>query len=217
MKTQSCIGTSLLALILTLAPAGLLAQNLRPLQLPPPQTDIGRPLMQALKDRSSTRAFGPQKLSPQTLSNLLWAAFGVNRTASGKRTAPSAMNWQETTIYLALPDGVYTYNAAQNALDPVSSDDVRAQTGTQGYVKEAAVDLVYVAALARTGRASAERDLFVGADAGVIAQNVYLFCASEGLATVVRGSIDRPALAKVLHLRAEQRITLAQSVGYARK
>jgi SagB-type dehydrogenase family enzyme len=194
-----------------------LAQEIKPVPLPAPQTDKGRPLMQALKDRKSTRTFSSEKLPVQVLSNLLWAAFGVNRPDSGKRTAPSAVDWQETDIYVVTADGLYVYDAKKNQLNPVVRDDVRAQTGTQPFVKDAPVNLVYVADLAKTRKSSVERDMFVAADAGFIAQNVYLFCASEGLATVVRGSIDRLALAKAMHLRPNQRIILAQTVGYPTK
>lgn len=204
-------------LILILCAATGFAQELKPIPLLKPQTDIGRPLMQVLRDRSTSRAFSSEKLPAQVMSNLLWAAFGINRPDSGKRTAPSAMNWQETDIYVATADGLYVYNAKAHQLNPVLRDDVRAQTGTQSYVKDAALDLVYVADLAKTGSNSADRDMYVAADVGFIAQNVYLFCASEGLAVVVRGSIDRPALARVMRLRPDQRIILAQTVGYPKK
>jgi len=195
----------------------LAAQGLQPIKLPPPQTDDGRPLMQVLKDRKSTRDFGPGTLPPQTLSNLLWAAFGINRP-DGHRTAPSAQNWQEVSIYVAAPEGVYVYDAKDNVLNPVLTGDFRAATGTQSFVKDAAVDLVYVSDLSKTGRAEfSDVMLSTAADVGFIAQNVYLYCASEGLATVVRGSIDKPALAKTLHLRPNQKIILAQSVGYPKK
>jgi SagB-type dehydrogenase family enzyme len=194
-----------------------LAQELAPIPLPPPQTSGGKPLMQVLKDRHSTREFSIQKLSPQVLSNLLWAAFGVNRP-DGKRTAPSAMNWQEIDIYVATQDGFYLYDAKANALNPVLAQDVRGATGMQPFVKEAAVDLVYVADLAKTGRTGGEdQTLYTAADTGFIAQNVYLFCASEGLAVVVRGSVDRMALAKLIKLRPNQKIILAQTVGYPKK
>ncbi|MGD0694398.1 MAG: SagB/ThcOx family dehydrogenase [Terriglobia bacterium] len=204
-------------LILLLCAATSFAQELKPLPLPKPQTDVGRPLMQVLKDRSSARAFSPDKLPVQVLSNLLWAAFGINRPDSGKRTAPSAMNWQETDIYVAIADGLYVYDAKAHQLNPVLRDDVRAQTGVQPFVKDAPLDLVYVADLAKTGSGSADRDMYVAADVGFIAQNVYLFCASEGLAVVVRGSVDRPALAKAMRLRPDQKIILAQTVGYPKK
>ena len=173
--------------------------------------------MQVLKDRKSTRDFGPGTLSPQTLSNLLWAAFGINRP-DGHRTAPSAQNWQEVSIYVAAPEGVYVYDAKDNVLNPVLTGDFRAATGTQSFVKDAAVNLVYVSDLSKTGRAaSSEVMLSTAADVGFIAQNVYLYCASEGLGTVVRGSMDKPALAKTLNLQSTQKIILAQSVGYPRK
>ncbi len=194
------------------------AQELNPVPLPPPQTSGGRPLMQALKDRQTSREFSSQKLPAQVLSNLLWAAFGVNRPDSGKRTAPSCMNWQEIDIYVAAQDGLYIYDAKAGALKPVLAQDVRGATGQQSFVKDAPVNLVYVADLAKTGGAGGEDQiLFTGADTGFIAQNVYLFCASEGLAAVVRGSVDRRALAKLMKLRPDQKIILAQTVGYPKK
>jgi nitroreductase len=215
MKTACWLRNHLMWVVL-LSVTGL-AQQLKPLQLPRPQTDIGRPLMQVLKDRSSTHSFSPEKLPTQVVSNLLWAAFGMNRPDSGKRTAPSAKNWQEIDVYVATTDGLYIYEAKTHQLNPVLRDDVRAQTGTQAFVGDAPLNLVYVADLAKTGSSSTERDMYVAADTGFIAQNVYLFCASEALATVVRGSIDRPALSRIMRLRPEQRIILAQTVGYPKK
>jgi SagB-type dehydrogenase family enzyme len=171
--------------------------------------------MQVLKDRKTTRDFAPDKLPPQILSNLLWAAFGVNRP-DGRRTAPSAMNKQEIDIYVATSDGLFIYNAQANRLDPVMAQDVRSVTGMQAFAATAPVDLVYVADLSRAG-SEPDADLYTAADTGFIAQNVYLFCASEGLATVVRGSVDRATLAKVIKLRPEQKIILAQTVGYPKK
>jgi SagB-type dehydrogenase family enzyme len=198
-------------------PAIAPAQALKPVQLPPPQTAGGRALMEVLKDRKSTREFGSGTLPPQTLSNLLWAAFGINRPDE-RRTAPSAMNWQEVSIYVATPEGVYVYDAKANVLEPVLPGDFRAATGTQSFVKDAAVNLVYVSDFSKTGgAASSESEMYTAADAGFIAQNVYLYCASEGLATVVRASIDKPALAKTMRLQPQQRIILAQSVGYPKK
>ena len=172
--------------------------------------------MRVLKDRKSTRDFRPGKLSPQTLSNMLWAGFGINRP-DGRRTAPSASNKQEIDIYVATADGLYIYDARGNRLSPVLRDDVREKTGIQPFVMDAPVNLVYVADRARTGSDSAERDMDVAADTGFIAQNVYLFCASEGLATVVRGSIDRRSLARAMRLRPDQQIILAQTVEYPQK
>jgi SagB-type dehydrogenase family enzyme len=208
----------LLLLVLGLSPILAAAQELRPLELPKPQTDGGRPLMQVLRDRHSTREFKPDKLPLQVLSNLLWAAFGINRPETGKRTAPSAMNWQEVDIYVALPEGLYVYDAKAHRLVPILAEDVRAATGGQDFVKGAPLNLVYVADLARTKDAGAEeKNFYTTIDVGFISQNVYLFCASEGLATVVRGTVDRPALAKLMKLRPEQKIIVAQTVGYPKK
>lgn len=193
----------------------LFAQDLKPVVLPRPQTDGGRPLMQALKDRKTTRDFAPDKLPPQLLSNLLWAAFGVNRP-DGRRTAPSAMNWQEISIYVATSDGLFLYDPKDNRLQPVLAQDIRSATGTQSFVATAPLNLVYVADLSKAG-SGPDTEMFVAADAGFISQNVYLFCASEHLATVVRGSIDHVALAKTMKLRPEQKIILAQTIGYPKK
>jgi SagB-type dehydrogenase family enzyme len=198
-----------------ISPAWLAAQEPKPIELPQPQTEGGKPLMQALKARHTTREFKPNPLAAQVLSNLLWAAFGINRPDSGKRTAPSARNWQEIDIYVAMAEGTYVYDAKTHRLNPVLSGDTRAATGAQDFVKDAPVNLVYVADLAKTGDASAEgQNLYTAVDTGFISQNVYLFCASEGLATVVRGTVDRPALAKLLKLRTDQKIIVAQTVGY---
>ncbi len=216
MKRIVSFGMTIVAVVVLFSTAAI-AQDLQPINLPRPDTTGGKPLMQALKLRKSTREFGTEKLSRQTLSNLLWAAFGINRP-DGHRTAPSAMNWQEVDIYVAMEEGTYVYDVSSNSLKPVLHQDVRSTTGTQSFVKDAFMNLVYVADLSKTKRASQEdRDLYIGADCGFIAQNVYLSCASEGLAAVVRGSIDRAALSKAMKLRADQKIVLAQSVGYPKK
>ncbi len=200
-------------LVFLLAPA-LTAQDLQSIILPKPDTTGGKPLMAALKSRKSSRSFSQKKIPGQILSNLLWAAFGINRP-DGHRTAPSAMNWQEFEIYVVMEEGAYLYNPEGYALKPVLKGDVRGHTGTQDFVKSAPVNFVYVADLLKTQRASgSDRDLYVGADCGFIAQNVYLCCASEGLATVVRGSVNRDDLAKSLKLKPQQKIILAQTIGY---
>jgi SagB-type dehydrogenase family enzyme len=208
-----------LLVVLFSVDAGLImGQELKPHLLPRPQLDGGRPLMQVLKDRRSSREFSPEKVPDQVLSNLLWAAFGINRPDSGRRTAPSARNWQETDIYVAMAEGLYLYDAKVHQLNLLQKEDIRAMTGRQPYVKEAPINLIYVADYSKTGRASdEERQLFCAAATGFISENVYLFCASEGLATVVRGLVDRPALAKVMKLRPDEKIILTQSVGYPRK
>jgi SagB-type dehydrogenase family enzyme len=194
------------------------AQELASIRLPEPQMEGGRPLMQVLKDRKSSRAFSAEKLPSQVLSNMLWAAFGVNRPDSGKRTAPSARNWQEIDIYVATADGLYFYDARGHMLRKILAGDIRAMTGRQTFVGEVPVNLIYVADFSRMhGAADDDKVLYSAAATGFISQNVYLYCASEGLATVVRGLIDRPALAKVMKLRANQKVILSQSVGYPKK
>jgi len=192
--------------------------EIKPIQLLPPQTEGGRPLMQVLKDRKSSREFSAEKLPPQVLSNMLWAAFGISRPDSGKRTAPSAMNWQEIDVYVAMTEGLYLYDAKTHTLQPILAGDVRAAAGIQPFVKDVPVNLIYVADFTKMGKATTEDKVFYSAaDTGFIAENVYLLCASEGLATVVRNLIDKPALTKIMKLRPEQRVILAQSVGYPKK
>ena len=218
MKKISPLATGLVLTFLFICSTLTFAEEIKPIQLLKPQIDGGRPLMQVLKDRRSSREFSSEKLPIQVLSNLLWAAFGVNRPDLGKRTAPSAVNWQEIDIYVATADGLYLYDAKAHMLNPVLSEDIRALTGRQPFVKEAPLNLVYVADFSRMGKATNEdKEFYSAADTGFISQNVYLYCASEGLATVVRALIDRPALAKVMKLRPDQKITLAQSVGYPKK
>jgi nitroreductase len=205
------------AVVLAAASAAY-AQTLAPISLPAPTMDGGKPLMSALKARSSAREFAGDPLPHQTVANLLWAAWGINRP-DGRRTAPSASNRQEIDIYVALPGGAYVWDAKTNALNPVAPGDHRAATGTQPFPATAALNLVYVADMSKLSRPATDPQqmLNVGADAGFIAENVYLFCASEGLATVVRASVARDALAKILQLRETQIIVLAQTVGFPRK
>lgn len=187
-------------------------------KLPPPQTDGGKPLMQCLKLRQSSREFSPEKIPLQTLSNLLWAGYGINRPESGKRTAPSAVNWQNIDIYVATEEGLFLYDAKEHALIKILKEDIRALTGVQDFVKSAPLNLVYVADFSKIPRGTDEdKRFYSAAHTGFISQNVYLFCASEGLATVVRASINREELSKKMNLRPDQHIILAQTVGYPKK
>jgi len=177
--------------------------------------------MEALKARQSSREFDAEKELPmQVLSDLLWAANGVNRP-DGKRTTPSAMNWQNIDIYAVTARNLYLYDPQQQALKVLLTEDARAATGTQDFVKQVPLNLVYVADLSKAkipkGASPDGATLMSAAGVGFISQNVYLYCASEGLATVVRASFDKEALGKVLRLRPDQTIMLAQSVGYPRK
>jgi nitroreductase len=192
-----------------------LADDLKTWVLPTPQTSGGKPLMQALSERRTAREYRSDALPPQVLANLLWAAFGINRPASGGRTAPSAHDAQEISIYVVTAERVYLYEPRSNALVLVLAGDVRALTGRQAFVKDAPVNLVYVADFDKFPRDSeADRIFYSAADAGFISQNVYLYCASAGLATMVRAYIDKPALAKAMLLKPGQHVVLAQSVGY---
>ena len=204
------------------------AQDLKPIVLPAPQTHGGKPLMAALALRATGRDFAGDELPMQTLSNLLWAAWGVNRPKGSLRTAPSAMDWQEIDVYVVMKAGTYVYDAVTNTLKPDVSGNYRALTGTQPFVKDAPITLVYVADASRMvfppdfpkpmkDAVEEVKDYMEWADAAAISENVYLFAASEGLATGVRALVDRPALAKALRLGANQVITLAQCVGFPKK
>lgn len=218
METLSILGIFLILFISLMQAPTAFAQHLKTIELPKPRTEGGKPLMDAIRERSTSREFSSRELSLQVLSNLLWAAFGINRPDSGKRTAPSARNWQEIDIYIATQDGLFLYDPRAHALHQVLFEDIRTMTGKQPFVTDVPVNLVYVADLSRMGDASPpDKDLYSAVDAGFISQNVYLFCSSEGLSTVVRGLIDRPALAGAMKLRPDQRIIVAQSVGYPGK
>jgi SagB-type dehydrogenase family enzyme len=218
MKAKSFTVIRVILAALFIYTAFAAEQNLKSTMLLPPQTEGGMPLMQALKNRHTSRSFSSKELPKQVLSNLLWAAFGINRADSGKRTAPSALNWQEIDIYVASANGLHLYNAKDHSLELVLTEDTRAKTGGQSFVAGAPVNLIYVADYSRMGNASAEDKIFYSAtDTGFISQNVYLFCASEGLATVVRGYVDRDTLHQAMKLRPEQKIILAQTVGYPKK
>ena len=209
-RVAAILPAALLAVLVSQA-----AADLQPLVLPPPHTDGGKPLMQALAERQSMREFSPKALGPQQLSDMLWAAFGINRPAIDHRTAPSAMNSQEIDIYVALADGVFLYNAKANRLDPVAEGDMRAKTGGQDFIKVAPVPLVFVADFARMVKAKPEaKEPYAWADTGSISQNVYLYCASAGLATVVHELGERQPLVDALKLRPGQHIILAQAVGH---
>jgi nitroreductase len=165
-----------------------------------------------LNNRHSSRSFEKTNLSEQDLSNLLWAAWGYNRPDKGKRTAPSSMNKQEITVYCAMEKGLYLYNAKEHVLELVLDEDIRAKTGSQLFVGSAPLNLVYVA---DTKKQTSEKSS--ASNVGFISQNVYLFCASEGLNTVVRGWFDSNKLHKAMKLKKQQSIILCQTVGYSKK
>ncbi len=207
--------------LLFLNPYVYSAQESEVIKLPPPQTDGGKPLMQALKLRKSTRGdFGPDtKLSMQQISNLLWAADGVNRPG-GYRTAPSAVNWQNIDIYVTTAEGLYLYDALKHELKVLGDKDVRAVAGVQDFVKSAPLNLIYVADFEKArgfdgqGEIMDTAEVWSFAGAGAIAQNVYLYCASENLACILRAMIDADAITKTLKLRPKQKAILAQTVAW---
>ena len=215
MKTRPVLVVFLLLVMFFCDSVLLYAQGMSPIQLLPPKTEGGKPLMEALKQRRSLRNFSPKELPLQVLSDLLWAAAGINRPDTGGRTAPTAMDMQEIDIYVAKSDGLYLYDPGANALIPVLAKDVRSFTGEQSFVKEAPINLIYVADHRKMKNLTGEQKNFYAAtDTGFISENVYLFCASQGLATVVRGWFNKLSLTKALKLRPSQSIILAQTVGY---
>ena len=182
--------------------------------LPAPQTEGGRPFMQVLRDRKTVREFSTNALSLQHLSNLLWAGGGINRPENGHRTAPSAMNSQEIDLYLLTREGAYVYEPKSQQLRLVAAGDLRAKTGGQDFIRQAPCALLFVADLPRLDKAApSERPRYAWIDTGYMSQNVYLYCASAGLATVVH-ELDRAQLKDALKLKADQLIVLAQAVGY---
>ena len=192
-----------------------IAADLSPIKLPPPDMKGGKPLMQCLKDRKTDRSFSTKKLPVEVLSDLLWAACGINRPDSGKRTAPSAVNWQEVDVYAAMEEGLYIYNAKAHRLEPVLKSDLRKNTTqllqpSRSSVAGAPLQLIYVADYEKMSFLVNDEDkkLYSSADTGFISQNVYLYCASEGLATGVRGMVDKEALSKDMKLRDKQKIIL---------
>lgn len=198
-----------------------IATDLNQIKLPPPDMKGGKPLMHCLKDRKTDRSFSTKKLPVEVLSNLLWAACGINRSDSGKRTAPTAVNWQEIDVYVAMEEGLYLYNVKTHLLEPVVSNDLRKNTTrlvqpSRSSVVGAPVQLIYVADHSKMGMIASDEDkkYYSATDTGFISQNVYLYCASEGLATGVRAFVDKDALAKEMKLRDKQKIVLVQAVGY---
>jgi nitroreductase len=211
MNTLTKFALGLMGQLRPKPPAGDAATSIA---LPPAAKHGGLPLMEALAKRRSSREFARDALPMQVLSDLLWAAYGVNREGGG-RTAPSALNCQEVDVFVALPAGAYRYDAAAHALHLVAAGDLRGVTGYQDFVDAAPLDLVFVADHARMGMVPvAQRESYASAAAGAIAQNVYLFCAGAGLATVIRAWIDRAAIADALGLTHDQQVLLSQTVGY---
>src|SRR4030042_3325163 len=190
------------------------AQVIETIPLPPAQTTGGMPLMEAFQLRKSQRSFSSKELTSQQLSNLLWAAYGINRP-EGLRTVPAAKNWYEYYIYVLKSDGWFLYEVSKHTLLKMGNEDLRIYGGTQDFVKTAPVILVYVADFDRMSNATDElRKFFSAVDLGYISQNVYLWCASEGLATIILGQVDKVKVREVLKLKPNQQVILSQPVAY---
>lgn len=183
------------------------------IKLVPAETSGGMPIMEALKKRKSERTYSSRKLEDQKLSNLLWAAFGISREESGKRTAPTANDTRAMDVYVILETGAYKYIAEEHSLEQVSGKDLRKLAGKQDFVFTAPVNLVYVSDYSKL-KSDSDKEMYSGAHAGFIGENVYLYCASAGLNTVIRAWVDREPLSKELNLNENQKIVLAQTVGY---
>ena len=215
MKKKKLLIYPILIMSLLLVPVLLSAQDII---LPAPVKSGGKPLMDALNERQSLREYTSDNLSLQQLSNLLWAGWGINRQADMKRTAPSARNLQEIDVYVALKSGLYLYDAQAGKLKQIHNRDIIKLTGTQDFVGDAPVNLIYVADMIKRNKKEgdeiSDNDLLMSyANSGFIAQNIYLYCASEGLGSVVRGLVPRDQLAPEMGLRSNQVIILAQTVG----
>lgn len=214
---MTTVGKFALGLMGRLRPRPAVGDGASMIALPAVDPHGGMPLMEALAARHSSRAFAPDPLPLPVLSALLWAAYGVNRPDGG-RTAPSALNAQEVDVYVTLPSGAYRYDAGDHALHRVAAADVRRVTGYQDFVDEAALDLVFVADYGRLGMVpAAQRESYASVAAGAISQNVYLYAASAGLATVIRAWIDRAAIADALGLGHDEHVLLSQTVGVLKR
>lgn len=194
------------------------AQEMKVIKLNAPDKTKGEPFMKVLNERRSDREYAPEMLSPQDLSDLLWATNGINRP-DGKRTAPSAKNVQDVDVYVVLKEGAYLYDAKEHALKPVAPGDFReAVAGGQDFVKSAPVSIVLVSELARLGNAAAEHTKLMGAvDVGIVCQNINIACAGLGLVTVPRATMDQATLRKELKLTDTQLLLMNNPVGYPKK
>lgn len=205
----------MLTIILVFTISNGFAQTI--IKLSEPNKLGGKPLMQALNERCSDRDFIEKDLSNQQLSELLWAAYGINRADLNKHTAPTSRNIQDMDIYLTTNQGVYQYLPKEHALKKLMDGDYRSVAGKQDFVKIAAVNLIYVSDFSRAGDASDEiKTMTAATHCGFIGQNVYLYCASEGLISVFRAYIDQDKITETLNLDKNQHVIYCQSVGYAK-
>ena len=217
MKNKILYGLCFLALNAT-----FMKVSSQDIVLPSPDKTGGKPLMQALNERQSIRTFTKEDLTLQQLSELLWAGWGINRPDDKKRTAPSSRDVQEIDVYVALPTGLYLYVGESHTLKQINNKDLRKLCGTQDFVGEAPLNLVYVADMGKLGKKEGDEIkeaslLSSWANTGFIAQNVYLYCASSNLGCVIRAMVPKDKLAPEMGLRSNQVIILSQTVGVPKK
>lgn len=186
------------------------------IKLPPPDKAGGKPLMQCLTERKSERKFDSKPLPPQILSDLLYAADGISRP-DGRKTVPTARNLQSQEVYVAMADGLYLYHPKTHSLDLVKAGDIREKCGMQAIHKTAPIVLIYVGDVSKIGKNAAEKVFYAANHAGYASQNVYLYCTSAGLATVVCGLVNKPELEKAMELPGTKRVQLTQPVAYPAK
>ena len=181
-----------------------------------PDKSRGSSVLKAMNDRESLREYAPGKINDQDLSDLLWAANGINRPESGKRTAPSAMNKQEIDLYVVFPEGTYLYQPQSHSLKLIAKGDHRnLVAGGQDFVKTAPLSIVMVADLSKFGNIPDDHAQLAGSlDAGIVSQNINLFCSSIGLATVPRITMDIPGLKKILNLSDNQKPMIKNPIVY---
>ncbi len=187
------------------------AQSSKKIQLPKPNLDNKMTLMQALKNRKTVREFAATQLSQQEVSNLLWAANGINRPENNNRTAPSAMNVQNISVYVVKSDGTYLYDAAKNTLTQVTDKDIRADVaGRQDFMKNAPLFLLLVS---DTSKFKGNAEVLSAMDAGYVSQNIYLYCSAASLNTVARATMNVDAIKSALGLKETQVPLLNHPVG----
>ena len=208
---------TIISSVLMLCAFNIQAQELKSIKLTAPDKTRGTSVMQALNDRKSTREYAPESLNPQDLSDLLWAANGINRP-DGRRTAPSARNFQSVELYVIFPEGAYHYDHKEHALNPIATGDFReALAGGQDFVKAAPMAIVMVADMNKYGNMSENSKMMAAVDVGIVCQNINIACAALGLVTVPRGIMDHAAVKEALKLTDTHIILMNNPVGYPKK
>jgi SagB-type dehydrogenase family enzyme len=214
MQMTGVMRRNLLTALILFCAFGIQAQELKPVRLTPPNKMRGSTVMKALNDRRSIREYTDELLRPQDLSDLLWAANGINRP-DGKRTAPSCRNLQDVEIYVITAAGAYLYEAGDHSLKPVAAGDHRkAVAAGQDFAKSAPVSIVLVADMTKYGNMSEQSKMMAAVDVGIVCQNICIACSGLGLATVPRATMDMAMLKTVLKLTEQHLLLMNNPVGY---